>query len=51
MILVPLALTAQVVHCNVWTYMLFGSVYAGKTGLALLARQYIKISYTLAQRS
>jgi sterol desaturase/sphingolipid hydroxylase (fatty acid hydroxylase superfamily) len=28
MILVPLALTAQVVHCNVWTYMLFGSVYA-----------------------
>jgi sterol desaturase/sphingolipid hydroxylase (fatty acid hydroxylase superfamily) len=28
MIIVPLFLTAHIVHCNVWTYMAFGSSYA-----------------------
>ena len=28
MILIPLYVTANVVHCNVWTYMAFGSLYA-----------------------
>jgi len=28
MILIPLSVCAQVVHCNVWTYMAFGSLYA-----------------------
>ena len=28
MILVPLFATAQLVHCNVWSYMAFGSSYA-----------------------
>jgi len=28
MILVPLSITAQVVHCNVWSYMTFGATYA-----------------------
>ena len=27
MILVPLFLTANIVHCNVWSYMAFGSIY------------------------
>jgi hypothetical protein len=26
MILIPLYITANVVHCNVWTYMTFGSM-------------------------
>ena len=29
MILVPLFITAQSVHCNVWSYMAFGSIFAG----------------------
>ncbi|EKX50464.1 sterol desaturase [Guillardia theta CCMP2712] len=28
MILLPLFLTAQIVHCNVWSYMAFGTIYA-----------------------
>jgi hypothetical protein len=28
MILIPLYITANLVHCNVWTYMAFGSTYA-----------------------
>lgn len=28
MILVPLLVTSRVIHCNVWTYMTFGSLYA-----------------------
>lgn len=28
MILIPLFLTAQIVHTNVWSYMVFGSLYA-----------------------
>lgn len=28
MILVPLVVTSRLVHCNVWTYMTFGSLYA-----------------------
>lgn len=28
MILLPLYLTANVVHCNVWSYMAFGTIYA-----------------------
>lgn len=28
MIVIPLFATAHVVHCNVWTYMTFGSLYA-----------------------
>ena len=28
MILVPLYSTAHLVHCNVWEYMSFGSLYA-----------------------
>ena len=28
MILLPLSLTAQVVHCNLWSYIAFGSLYA-----------------------
>lgn len=29
MILIPLAITAQVLHANVWEYMLFGSLWSG----------------------
>lgn len=28
MIILPLAITAQLVHCNVWSYMVFGTLYA-----------------------
>eukprot|EP00049_Salpingoeca_infusionum_P001053 m.44656 g.44656 ORF g.44656 m.44656 type:complete len:275 (-) comp10848_c0_seq1:255-1079(-) len=28
MILIPLYITANFVHCNVWTYMAFGTIYA-----------------------
>merc|ERR1712046_148181 len=28
MILIPLAFTAQMVHCNLWSYIAFGSLYA-----------------------
>ena len=28
MILIPLSITAQLVHCNVWSYMTFGATYA-----------------------
>lgn len=28
MILLPLYLTANLVHCNVWSYMAFGTIYA-----------------------
>lgn len=38
MILVPLALTARLVHCNVWSYMAFGSLYAN--WLTLIHAEY-----------
>lgn len=38
MILVPLAITAQIVHCNVWSYMCFGTTYAA--WLTLLHSEY-----------
>eukprot|EP00656_Telonema_subtile_P025786 TRINITY_DN27825_c0_g1_i2.p1 TRINITY_DN27825_c0_g1~~TRINITY_DN27825_c0_g1_i2.p1 ORF type:complete len:177 (-),score=34.04 TRINITY_DN27825_c0_g1_i2:41-571(-) len=28
MILVPLSITAQLVHCNLWSYIAFGTLYA-----------------------
>jgi len=28
MILLPLYVTANVIHCNVWSYMAFGTIYA-----------------------
>ncbi|EGD79660.1 hypothetical protein PTSG_10510 [Salpingoeca rosetta] len=28
MILIPLFITANIVHCNVWSYMAFGTIYA-----------------------
>jgi sterol desaturase/sphingolipid hydroxylase (fatty acid hydroxylase superfamily) len=39
MILVPLFATAQLVHCNVWSYMAFGSLYANM--LCLIHSEYI----------
>ena len=38
MILIPLFITAQVVHTNVWTYMTFGSLYAN--WLSLIHAEY-----------
>lgn len=38
MIIVPLLVTAQCVHCNVWSYIAFGSTYAG--WLTLLHSEY-----------
>merc|ERR1712146_735383 len=38
MILVPLFVTAQLVHCNVWSYMAFGSLYAN--WLVLIHSEY-----------
>eukprot|EP00041_Stephanoeca_diplocostata_P012388 m.207680 g.207680 ORF g.207680 m.207680 type:complete len:320 (-) comp18936_c0_seq1:1742-2701(-) len=38
MILVPLYVTANLVHCNVWTYMAFGSLYAN--WLTLIHSEY-----------
>mmetsp|Transcript_3662 Transcript_3662/g.5469 ORF Transcript_3662/g.5469 Transcript_3662/m.5469 type:complete len:309 (+) Transcript_3662:241-1167(+) len=38
MILIPLYVTANAVHCNVWTYMAFGSVYAN--WLTLIHSEY-----------
>lgn len=38
MILVPLYITANVIHCNVWTYMAFGSLYAN--WLSLIHSEY-----------
>jgi sterol desaturase/sphingolipid hydroxylase (fatty acid hydroxylase superfamily) len=38
MILLPLYVTANVVHCNVWTYMAFGSLYAN--WLTLIHSEY-----------
>ena len=38
MILIPLYLTACIVHCNVWTYMAFGSTYAA--WLTLIHSEY-----------
>lgn len=38
MILVPLFITAQLVHTNVWTYMTFGSLYAN--WLSLIHAEY-----------
>lgn len=38
MILVPLFLTARLVHCNVWSYMTFGSLYAN--WLTLIHAEY-----------
>ena len=34
MILVPLYITANAVHCNVWSYMAFGAAYANWCGRA-----------------
>jgi sterol desaturase/sphingolipid hydroxylase (fatty acid hydroxylase superfamily) len=38
MIIVPLYMTANLVHCNVWTYMAFGSMYAN--WLTLIHSEY-----------
>ena len=38
MILVPLFLTSRLVHCNVWSYMAFGSLYAN--WLTLIHAEY-----------
>lgn len=38
MILIPLYATANLVHCNVWSYMAFGSVYAN--WLTLIHSEY-----------
>jgi alternative squalene epoxidase len=38
MILVPLYITANIVHCNVWSYMAFGSLYAN--WLTLIHSEY-----------
>mmetsp|Transcript_12345 Transcript_12345/g.28915 ORF Transcript_12345/g.28915 Transcript_12345/m.28915 type:complete len:329 (-) Transcript_12345:157-1143(-) len=38
MILIPLLVTSRVVHCNVWTYMAFGSLYAN--WLCLIHSEY-----------
>mmetsp|Transcript_19048 Transcript_19048/g.47120 ORF Transcript_19048/g.47120 Transcript_19048/m.47120 type:complete len:315 (+) Transcript_19048:135-1079(+) len=38
MILLPLYATANIVHCNVWTYMAFGSMYAN--WLTLIHSEY-----------
>lgn len=38
MILVPLYITACVIHCNVWTYMAFGSLFAN--WLTLIHSEY-----------
>lgn len=38
MILIPLYITANLVHCNVWTYMAFGSCYAN--WLTLIHSEY-----------
>lgn len=38
MILLPLYITANVVHCNVWSYMAFGTVYANY--LTLIHSEY-----------
>jgi hypothetical protein len=38
MILIPLYVTANLVHCNVWTYMAFGSSYAN--WLTLIHSEY-----------
>ena len=39
MILIPLYITACSIHCNVWTYMAFGSVYAN--WLTLIHSEYV----------
>jgi len=39
MILVPLTIVTQVVHCNVWTYMTIGSTYAA--WLTLIHSEYV----------
>ena len=39
MILIPLFITAQLVHCNVWTYMAFGSIFANY--LVLIHSEYV----------
>jgi lathosterol oxidase len=38
MILIPLYITANLVHCNVWSYMAFGSLYAN--WLCLIHAEY-----------
>lgn len=38
MILVPLFLTANIVHCNVWSYMAFGTIYSSY--LTLIHSEY-----------
>jgi sterol desaturase/sphingolipid hydroxylase (fatty acid hydroxylase superfamily) len=38
MILIPLFITAQVVHCNVWSYMTFGTLFANY--LVLIHSEY-----------
>jgi len=39
MILIPLYITACLIHCNVWTYMAFGSIYAN--WLTLIHSEYV----------
>ena len=39
MILIPLFATANLVHCNVWSYMAFGSLYAN--WLTLIHSEYV----------
>ena len=38
MILIPLYITANLVHCNVWSYMAFGTIYANY--LTLIHSEY-----------
>ncbi len=39
MILCPLFITANLVHCNVWTYMAFGTIFANY--LTLIHSEYV----------
>ena len=39
MIILPLYITANVVHCNVWTYMAFGTAYS--SWLTLIHSEYV----------
>jgi len=48
MILIPLFITSQVVHCNVWSYMTFGTLYANY--FMLIHSEYEQIWDPLFQR-
>ena len=38
MIIIPLMITAQMVHCNLWSYIMFGCIYS--TSLTLIHSEY-----------